>query len=299
MSHRSHPPRFVPALSLLVGVAASCTTAGTTGGGALTTTSAAQQSTRVSATVRSDAHILGVLHTSNLGEIAAGMQAQQRATDTAVKAFAMSMVTEHSTMDQQGSALGQQIGAPPALPDSTLPRLQQTEMDALRAAGSGAAFDQLYIAQQVVAHQRTLSLVDASIGTAQRPELKTALQSQVRPAVAGHLAQAQQIQSRIGQPSGSISSNPSTNRSPGASSGGSTGASSTGGMSTGGSSTGGSSTGGSSTGGSSTGGSSTGGSSTGGSPTGGSPTGGSPTGGTPTGGSPTGGGSTTPPPNNP
>ena len=45
------------------------------------------QSAQAGMNVRSDANILALLHTSNIGEITAGMLAQQRATDTAVKAF--------------------------------------------------------------------------------------------------------------------------------------------------------------------------------------------------------------------
>jgi len=171
-----------------------------TGASSLSTASAVQQAARVGATVRNDGNILSVLHTSNVGEITAGMLAQQRGTDSAVKAFGAMMMSEHSTLDQQGTALSQQISVVPVPPDSTLIKLVQSESDTLRRAAAGAGFDQLYIAQQIVDHQRTLALVDASIGVAQHAELKTALQSQVRPAVSAHLAQAQEIQRRLGTP---------------------------------------------------------------------------------------------------
>jgi putative membrane protein len=160
------------------------------------TMSPAAQSAQAGKNVHSDANIFALLHSSNMGEVTAGMLAQQRGTDSAVKAFASAMVTEHTTLDQQGNALAQQLGVTPALPDSTLPRIQRVEADSLRAAG--ASFDRVYISQQVVAHQRTLDLVDASIAMAQHAELKTALQSQVRPAVSQHLARAREIQSRVG-----------------------------------------------------------------------------------------------------
>jgi putative membrane protein len=162
----------------------------------MATMSPAAQSAQAGKSVRDDANIFALLHTSNMGEVTAGMLAQQRATDTAVKAFGGMMVTEHSALDQQGNALAQQLGVTPALPDSTLPRLQRVEADSLRAAT--ARFDRMYIGQQIIAHQRTLDLVDASIAMAQHAELKTALQQQVRPAVSAHLARAREIQSRIG-----------------------------------------------------------------------------------------------------
>jgi len=52
-----------------------------------TSMSPVAQSAQAGMNVRSDANILALLHTSNIGEITAGMLAQQRATDTAVKAF--------------------------------------------------------------------------------------------------------------------------------------------------------------------------------------------------------------------
>src|SRR4051794_441411 len=194
MSYHAQSRRRAAMLSLALAGVGACASSPAT----IATMSPGAQSASVAASVRNDAHILAVLHTSNVGEIAAATVAQQRGTDSAVKAFAMMMMTEHSTLDQQGQALGQQIGVTPALPDSTLPGVQRVESDSLRAAASGPAFDQLYMAQQVVAHQRTLNLIDASLPIAQHGELKTALQSQVRPAVQRHLTQAREIQTRIG-----------------------------------------------------------------------------------------------------
>jgi putative membrane protein len=201
MSHHSHPRRPL-AIALAAAGIAACAAAG----GAAGTMNATQQAARVGATVRNDGHILSVLHTSNVGEITAGMLAQQRGTDSSVKAFGAMMMTEHSQLDQQGAQLSQQIAVAPTMPDSTLPRLIQAESDTLRRATPGAGFDRLYIAQQIIDHQRTLALVDASIGIAQHAPLKTALQSQVRPSVAAHLARAQEIQSRLGAPT--VSRNP-------------------------------------------------------------------------------------------
>jgi len=160
--------------------------------------SSSAQSARVGISVRDDAQIFGALHASNVGEITSAMTAQQKGTDSAVKSFASMMMSEHSNLDQQGTALAQQIGVTPSAPDSTLNVQQRTEADALRSAAAGAQFDRLYISQQITDHQRTLNLIDESIARAQRPELKTALQSQVRPAVTQHLARARQIQSSLG-----------------------------------------------------------------------------------------------------
>jgi len=149
--------------------------------------------------IQSDAHIMGVMHESNLGEIEAGQLAVQRASDAEVKTFATTMITQHTQLDAQGTALATQLGIPPALPDNTLPAEQDREAVQLSAV-TGTTFDRTYIAQQVTAHTRTLALVDASIAEAQQAALRTMLQSTVRPMVAAHLATAQQIRTRIGSP---------------------------------------------------------------------------------------------------
>jgi predicted outer membrane protein len=56
----------------------------------------------------------------------------------------------------------------------------------------------MYIDGQVTDHARTLALVDAAIGRAQNAELRSALQTQVRPHVAEHLQVARQLQQRLG-----------------------------------------------------------------------------------------------------
>jgi putative membrane protein len=150
--------------------------------------------------ISSDANIVALAHESNVGEIQAGQVAQAKASDAEVVAFADAMVTEHTTLDQEGTALAQQLAIAAALPDNNLPQLQATELAALNATAAGATFDRVYIAQQVAAHRRTLDLIDAGIDRAQRAELRAALSADVRPHVAEHLDMAEAIQSRIGPP---------------------------------------------------------------------------------------------------
>jgi putative membrane protein len=177
-------------------------------GACASTGSPAAESAQIATSVRSDEQILAVLHASDVGEIAAGTMAQERATDPSVKAFAMMMVSEHTKLDEQGNALAQKLHASSTLPDSTLPQILRADSAALRAAPAGAQFDRTYISQQVAAHQRTLDVVDASLPITKNAELKTALQSQVRPAVARHLSQARQIQTRLAGSTASRGLNP-------------------------------------------------------------------------------------------
>ena len=63
---------------------------------------------------------------------------------------------------------------------------------------AAAGFDLAYATGQVADHQRTLAIVDAAIAQAQNEQLRTALQTQVRPAVAMHLQMAQQLVQKLG-----------------------------------------------------------------------------------------------------
>ncbi len=82
--------------------------------------------------------------------------------------------------------------------DSTMARTDTTMRHAGMMHGAAGPFDAAYVAQQVAAHARTLALVDAAIQRAEKAELKTALETQVRPKVAEHLRMAQELQARIG-----------------------------------------------------------------------------------------------------
>jgi putative membrane protein len=198
--HHSRSARMLCGVATLAGLAA-CSTMRSIGiGGG---TSPNQQASDVSASVRSDADIMGVLHMSNVQEISAGNLAQQRAQDVEVRNFGALMVRDHSNLDQQGSNMAQQWGVTPTTPsvaNSVLSSSAQAEMDMLNRASNGSDFDRAYVQSQVTDHQRTLAIVDASISGAQRAELRTMLRDRVRPAVASHLSMAQNLQGRIGRP---------------------------------------------------------------------------------------------------
>src|SRR4051794_38443175 len=63
----------------------------------------------ITASIQTDPHIMAAMHESNLGEIAAGQLALQKASNASVKSFAQMMITDHTTMDQQGNALAAQL----------------------------------------------------------------------------------------------------------------------------------------------------------------------------------------------
>jgi predicted outer membrane protein len=154
----------------------------------------------VNPTIASDANIAALLSESNRGEIAAGTIALDRATTAEARNFAQMMIDMHTAVEAQQQTLVRTLGVTPALPDSSLPRAQNAELATLQATPASLQFDRTYLAQQIVAHRRSLALVDASITAAQRAELRTFVQTVVRPAVAAHLQQAIDIQTRLGGP---------------------------------------------------------------------------------------------------
>jgi putative membrane protein len=188
----SYQLRSVHALGALLVAASACVSPARQ----IATEAPAAQAAAVDSAVDGDAGILGVLHAANVGETSAANIAKDRSDDSAVKAFADMMIADHTRADHQGMALAQQIGVSPAPPSATLARLQNFEEDSLKASERGPAFDRLYLTQQIDGHQRVLDLVNASISKAQHAELKTALQTQIKPMVEAHLAKAKQILAR-------------------------------------------------------------------------------------------------------
>jgi putative membrane protein len=162
-------------------------------------TGSTAQEQQIISGLQSDATIMGTLHQSNVNEITEANIAVSRATDAGVRAFAQQMITDHTTLDQQGSAMAAQLGITPTLPNNVLIDMLNTESVQLNAAAAGTTFDRTYINEQVQDHQMTLDVVDASIQRAQNAALRNMLVNQVRPVIAMHLQMAQQIQARIGQ----------------------------------------------------------------------------------------------------
>lgn len=149
--------------------------------------------------IRTDAHIMAAMHESNLGEIAAGNVAVQKATNTRVRDFAAMMIEHHTLLDQQGTALAAELSITPALPDQRLPQVQAAELATLQATAAGNQFDRAYIAQQITAHERTLALVERSRDRAEHAEVR-AMAGEARPIIQSHLELAKSIQREIGAP---------------------------------------------------------------------------------------------------
>jgi putative membrane protein len=145
-----------------------------------------------------DAEIAHVAVTANTIDVEAGELAKQKSSNAEVKQFAQTMITDHTGVNQQASALAQRLNLTPA--DNTMSQQLKSDADRMKAeltTRSGAEFDRTYIANEINYHQAVLNALDQTlIPGAQNAELK-ALLEKVRPAIQSHLEMAQVLQGKL------------------------------------------------------------------------------------------------------
>jgi putative membrane protein len=148
-----------------------------------------------------DADIAHVAVTANAIDSAMGELAKTKASSSAVKDFAQTMVTDHGAVNKKAVQLAQRLKVTPQ--ENDVSRQLQQGADEARAgleSKSGAEFDRAYMQREVQYHQAVLDALDkALIPSAQNAELKALLEG-VRPAFVAHLERAKQVQGSLGNP---------------------------------------------------------------------------------------------------
>ena len=147
-----------------------------------------------------DAQIAHIVVTANQVDIDAGKVAQTHAHSAEVKAFGKQMVTDHTAVNKQATALVTKLKVKPE--DNPTSQSLKSGGDAnvknLKTL-KGAAFDKAYVDQEVTYHQQVLDAIDKTlIPNAKNAELK-ALIEKVRPAIDGHLQHAKHLQATLGK----------------------------------------------------------------------------------------------------
>lgn len=122
-------------------------------------------------------------------EITSSMVAIQKSQNPQVRAFASMLIDHHTQTTNQTLATAKGAGVMPPPPE--LSPMQKDMIGQLMAA-NGAAFDRLYLQQQVPAHQQALSINGGYARSGDVPALRQNAQSAV-PIIQSHLAQAQQL----------------------------------------------------------------------------------------------------------
>ncbi len=124
-------------------------------------------------------------------EIQAAEIALERTANPQVRELAQMIVTDHRAASQSLMAL-----APQAAPDVTLPpdldERRQGLIDTLRTANA-AAFDQVFLDQQVAAHQEALTLHRGFADNTDAPQLATHAR-EVAPKIEMHLERARTLE---------------------------------------------------------------------------------------------------------
>src|SRR5688572_13441746 len=146
----------------------------------------------------SDAEIAHVAVTANTIDIEAGELAKEKSQNAEVKAFAQTMITDHTGVNDEATKLVTKLGVTPA--DNGTSQSLKSDADQVKAnlsTKAGAEFDREYMAREVAYHQAVLDALDRTlIPGAQNAELK-ALLEKVRPAVAAHHQMAQALQAKL------------------------------------------------------------------------------------------------------
>lgn len=145
-----------------------------------------------------DAEIAAIVVAANAVDIDAGKLAQSRTGSKTVRAFAERMVADHTSVNQQATALVQKLNVTPAENDTSMGLKKDGGATLAKLKGmSGKAFDKAYVDNEVTYHQTVLDALDKTlIPNAANAELK-ALLVKVRPAFVAHLEHAKHLQAEL------------------------------------------------------------------------------------------------------
>ena len=141
-----------------------------------------------------DPEIAHVAVTANAIDVEIAELALEHAQDEEVKAFAHTMIRDHTAVNEHAAALASRLGVKPE--DNAVSRsLRDDADDALGKIDDlrGLSFDRSYVAREVAYHEAVLTALDGVlIPQADNAELKGLLEA-VRPAIAAHLAHARAL----------------------------------------------------------------------------------------------------------
>ena len=146
----------------------------------------------------SDAQIAAIVVTANNVDIDAGKLALKKSKNAEVKKFAKRMVTDHTGVNKQATALVKKLKVTPEASDTSKGLKTDGDENMAKLKGlKGADFDKAYIDNEVTYHQAVLDAIDKTlIPNAQNAELKGLLEK-VRPAIDAHLQHAKMVQSAM------------------------------------------------------------------------------------------------------
>ena len=140
------------------------------------------------ATQQADAYLFHA-GAGDVFEITSSMMAIQKSQNPQVRAFATMLIGHHTQTTNQTLATAKAAGVMPPPPE--LSPMQKSMIGQLHAA-SPAAFDRVYLQQQVPAHQMALQINSGYARSGDTPALRQNASTAV-PIIQQHLAEAQQL----------------------------------------------------------------------------------------------------------
>lgn len=145
-----------------------------------------------------DAQIAGIVVAANTVDINAAKLAKAKSHNKDVKEFAQRMVTDHTGVNKQATALVKKLNVTPEESDTSKALKDGGTANVAKLKGlKGAEFDKAYVNNEVSYHQTVLDAIDKTlIPNAKNAELKDLLEK-VRPAIDAHLQHAKQIQTAM------------------------------------------------------------------------------------------------------
>src|SRR4051812_38656851 len=147
-----------------------------------------------------DPQIAHIVVTANQVDIDAGKLAKGKTKNKDVKAFAQQMITDHTAVNKQATALAGKLKVKPETnPTSESLKKGGDDNIAKLKKMKGKAFDQAYVDQEVSYHQAVLDAIDKTLVPSAKNEELKALIVKVRPAIASHLEHAKHLQSQMGK----------------------------------------------------------------------------------------------------
>ena len=146
----------------------------------------------------SDANIAAIVVAANNADIAYANLALSKAQSPGVRAFAQTMINDHSGVNRNATDLVTRLGLTPVENSVSLDLRDNSETirDRLRD-NEGMDFDKAYLDNEMEYHNKLLQTMDDMlIPSAQNPELKTLLRN-TRLAVTAHLEHAKAVRSSL------------------------------------------------------------------------------------------------------
>ena len=145
-----------------------------------------------------DPQIAAIVVTANQVDIDAAKLAKSRTKNKDVKAFAETMIRDHSAVNKQATDLVKKLKVKPEANDTSKALKEGgKKSDAELKKLKGAAFDKAYVDHEVAYHQQVIDAINnVLVPNAKNAELKDLL-VKVTPAFNAHLEHAKKLQAEL------------------------------------------------------------------------------------------------------